>query len=138
MKNQKRIATIIRLIARIWGSLILLFLLIFVGAHVLGGEGSADSGFNSAGERLIFYLTFPVGTMVGLAIAWKWEGLGGLITSGSIIGLFIMRPDLISGLFFVGMGLIGLLYLIYWALTWQLCHLRPMPEYHPFSRPTTN
>ena len=116
MKNQMRIAIISRLVARIWGSLILLNLLIFVDAHVLGGEGSGDGGFNSAGERLIFYLTFPVGTMVGLAIAWKWEGMGGLITAGGIIGLFIMRPDLMSDLSTVGVGLIGLLYLIYWTL----------------------
>ena len=121
MKNKKRIATIIRLIARIWGSLILLFLLFFVGAHVIGPlfgpEGSGDGGFNSTDEMLTFYFFFPVGTMIGLAIAWKWEGLGGLITVGAIIGLFIMRPDLILHPFFIGMGIIGLLFIVYWILT---------------------
>ncbi|MCK5103502.1 MAG: hypothetical protein KAQ79_02560 [Cyclobacteriaceae bacterium] len=121
MKNLKRIATIIRLIARIWGSLILLFLLFFVGGHVFvalfGPEGSSDGGFNSTGEMLTFYFFFPVGTMIGLAIAWKWEGLGGLITVGAIIGLFIMRPDLILHPFFIGMGIIGLLFIVYWVLT---------------------
>ncbi len=100
MKNKKRIATIIRLIARIWGSLILLFLLLFLGAHVFqalcGPEGAGDGGFNSTGEMLSFYFFFPVGTMIGLALAWKWEGLGGLITMGAIMGNFIMRPDLIT------------------------------------------
>ena len=121
MKNQKRIATIIRLIARIWGSLILLFLLFFVGTHVyqalFGPEGAGDGGFNSTGEMLTFYFFFPVGTMIGLAIAWKWEGLGGLITMGAIIGLFITRPDLITTPFFIGMGTIGLLFLVYWVLS---------------------
>lgn len=123
MKNKKRIATIIRLIARIWGSLILLFLLFFVGAHIFGQEGSGDGGFKSTGELLTFFLFFPVGTMIGLAIAWKWEGLGGSITTGAIIGLFIMRPDLIPnpsfigiGDFGIGIGVIGLLFLTYWAL----------------------
>jgi len=116
MKNLKRIATIIRLIARIWGSLILLFLLFFVGAHIFGPEGAGDGGFNSTGEMLTFYFFFPVGTMIGLAIAWKWEGLGGLITVGAIIGLFIVRPDLIPHPFFIGMGIIGLLFLAYWIL----------------------
>lgn len=108
------------MIARIWGSLILLFLLFFVGAHVIGeqfapGE-TGDGGFKSLGEMLSFYMCFPVGTMIGLAIAWKWEGLGGLITTGGIIGLFIMRPDLISDLLFIGIGVIGLLFLVYWVL----------------------
>lgn len=116
MKNQKRIATIIRLIARIWGTLILLFLLFFVGAHVLGAGGNGDGGFNSAEERLIFYLTFPVGTMVGLALVWKWEGLGGLITTGSIISLFLLRPDLIYVPYFIGIAITGILFLAYWVL----------------------
>jgi hypothetical protein len=121
MKSKKRIATIIRLIARIWSSLFLLFLLFMVGAHVIdalfGPEGTGDGGFRSTGEMLTFYLCFPVGTMIGLAIAWKWEGLGGLITVGGFIGLFIMRPNLISNPYMVGMGICGLLFLVYWVLT---------------------
>jgi len=121
MKNTKRIATIIRMTARIWGSLILLFLLFFVGAHVIGTlfgpDGASDGGFNSVGEILTFIFCFPVGTMIGLAIAWKWEGLGGLITAGGIICLFIMRSDLITNPYFIVMGINGLLFLVYWVLT---------------------
>jgi len=121
MKNTKRIATIIRMTARIWGSLILLFLLFFVGAHIIGAlfgpEGASDGGFNSVGEMLTFIFCFPVGTMIGLAIAWKWEGLGGLITAGGIICLFIMRSDLITVPYFIVMGITGLLFLVYWVLT---------------------
>jgi hypothetical protein len=66
---------------------------------------------------LTFYLCFPVGTMIGLALSWKWEGLGGLITVGAIIGLFAMRPDLIPNLLFIGIGVIGLLFMVYWVFT---------------------
>jgi hypothetical protein len=121
MKNKKRIAAIIRLIARMWGSLFLLFLLFMVGAHVIdaitGTEGASGKGFESVSETLLFFFCFPVGTMVGLALAWKWEGLGGVITVGGFIGLFVMRPDLISNPYMVGMGICGLLFLAYWALT---------------------
>lgn len=121
MKNNKRITAIIRLIARIWGSLFLVFLLFMVGSHLIGAlfypEGDSSKGFQSVSETLLFFFCFPVGTMVGLALAWKWEGLGGLITVSGIIGLFIMRPDLISDPYMVGMGICGLLFLLYWALT---------------------
>lgn len=121
MKNKKRIATIVRLVARMWGSLFLAFLLFMVGAHLIGAlfgpAGDSGIGFESVSEMLQFFFFFPVGTMVGLALAWKWEGLGGLITVIGFIGLFIMRPDLISNPYMVGMGICGLLFLVYWALT---------------------
>lgn len=121
MKNKKRIATIVRLVARMWGSIFLVFLLFMVGAHVngalFGPEEASGPGFKSVSEMLQFFFFFPVGTMVGLALAWKWEGLGGLITAGGFIVSFILRPDLIINPYMLGMGVCGLLFLAYWALT---------------------
>ena len=123
MPHEKLInsAKIILWVARIWGSLFLLFLLFMVGGHLIGSLfGSEDSngeGFRSVSEMLQFILLFPVGTMIGLALALKWEGLGGFITTVAIISLFIIRPDLITNLYMVGIGICGLLYLAYWALT---------------------
>lgn len=120
MKSKRRIASVIRLVARIWGSLFLLFLLFMVGAHVIGaisGAGASEDGFRSAAEVLTFIFFFPVGPMVGLALAWKWEGLGGAITTGGIIGLLVMSPASIDNPYFVGIGICGLLFLIYWALS---------------------
>ncbi|MCJ7773898.1 MAG: hypothetical protein MUP22_12295, partial [Desulfobacterales bacterium] len=52
------------------------------------------------------------------AIALKWEGLGGLITTVGIIGFFILRFDLISDPFFIcGIAPPGVLYLVYWYLS---------------------
>lgn len=116
MKNQKKIAVYIRWIARIWGSLVLAFVLFFMVAHLFGAEESGE-GFRNTTEVLTF-IFFPISSVLGLFIALKWEGLGGLIIIGGIIGLFIMRFDLISNLYFTA-GLIppGILFIFYWYLS---------------------
>jgi len=114
MKNQKKTANIIRWIARIWGTSILAFVLFFLFAHIFGTE-EGGKGFNNNSISFIF---FPVSSIIGLAIALKWEGLGGLITTVGIIGLFILRFDLISDPFFIcGITAPGILYLVYWYLS---------------------
>ena len=122
MKNKNRTATIILWIARIWGSLSLAFLLFMVGASVIGtytGGGNPDGGFKSTSE-MVSFLFFPLSVILGLGIAWKWEGLGGLITIGGIIGFHIIRPDLIFDFWIDGLAIPGLLFLIYWFLSKSL------------------
>ncbi|MDP1623204.1 MAG: hypothetical protein Q8M08_12795 [Bacteroidales bacterium] len=114
MKNQKITANIIRWIARIWGTSILAFILFFLFAHIFGTE-EGDNGFKNNSISFIF---FPVSSIIGLAIALKWEGLGGLITTIGIIGFFILRFDLISDPFYIcGPTPPGILYLGYWYLS---------------------
>ena len=114
MKNQKKTANIIRWIARIWGTSILAFVLFFLFAHIFGTE-EGGNGFNNTSISFIF---FPISSIIGLAIALKWEGLGGLITTVGIIGFFILRFDLISNpLFIYGITPPGILYLVYWYLS---------------------
>lgn len=122
MKSKKRIATIIRLIARIWGTGVSFILIVSLIMQIIGalvGSGEYNEGgleLNSA-RGILTFLCFPVGIIVGLAIAWKWEGLGGLITAGAIICLSLFRPDLFRELWIIGMGVIGLMFITYWALT---------------------
>lgn len=114
MKNQKKTANIIRWIARIWGTSILAFVLFLLFAHIFGTE-EGGNGFNNNSISFIF---FPISSIIGLAIALKWEGLGGLITTVGIIGFFILRFDLISDPFFIcGITPPGILYLVYWYLS---------------------
>ncbi len=114
MKNQKKTANIIRWIARIWGTSILAFVLFLLFAHIFGTE-EGGNGFNNNSISFIF---FPISSIIGLSIALKWEGLGGLITTVGIIGFFILRFDLISDPFFIcGITPPGILYLVYWYLT---------------------
>jgi hypothetical protein len=110
--NKNRILTIVLWIARIWGTISAAFLLFMVGAHIVG-EGIGT--FNSLSE-IVQFLLFPCGVCEGLIIAWKWEGLGGFITTGSIITLYVLRPDLISAVFITVLAAPGLLFLIHWFL----------------------
>jgi len=122
MKNKKQVALIVRWIARIWGSLSLAFMLLFVGAHLIGtitGEGEPIGKFNSVSEMISFAF-FPVSIIIGLGIAWKWEGLGGFITIVGIIGFHLIRPDLIFNLMIDGLAIPGLFYILYWLLSKRL------------------
>jgi len=116
MRKQKKTTNIIRWIARIWGTLILAFALFFVLAPIFGGEESGEGLRNTS--EVITFIFFPVSSVIGLSIALKWEGLGGLITTVGIIGLLIMRFDLISELYFIaGIAPPGIMYLLYWLLS---------------------
>ena len=118
MKNKNRIARIILIIARISGSISLAFLLFMVGAHLVGallGSEESGTGFQSTTE-LFSFIFFPVSILIGLALAWKWEGLGGLITLVGIICFHILRSDLIFDPMIDGLAFPGLLFLLYWAL----------------------
>ena len=69
----------IRWIARIWGMLIILIVLMVLIGNVLGPEG----GDPYAREDYPFIENLPplfiALSAVGLAIAWRWEGLGGAL-----------------------------------------------------------
>lgn len=114
MKNQTKTANIIRWIARIWGTTILAFVLFFLFANIFGSEESG--GIRDVKEAIS--AISGIFAIIGLAIALKWEGLGGLLTIIGLTGLFIVRFDLISNPYIIG-GIAppGILYLIYWYLT---------------------
>lgn len=116
MKNQEKRANIIRWIARIWGSLILAFVLLFVLGYMLGDEGLGLE--NLSNKDIITFIFFPVSPIIGLSIAYNNEKIGGIITTLGIIGLLIVRSDLISNPYII-IGIVppGILYLVYWFLT---------------------
>ena len=104
----------VRWIARIWGMLSLIFMLFFVIAHLIGsikGEGEP------LGNLSVSFVFFPVSIIVGLGIALKWEGLGGLITIAGIVGFHILRPDLFFDPMIDGLAAPGLFYILYWFLS---------------------
>lgn len=78
--------------ARIWGSLILTFVLIFLVAHIIGsmtGKGETVGGFANV-QEIIAFIGFPICTVIGLALAYKYEGLGGLIASLGLITMLVI------------------------------------------------
>jgi len=118
MKSKNQLTRIILITARILGSISLLFLVFMVGAHLIGaifGKEPSGNGFQSIAEVLSF-ICFPVIIMIGLALAWKWEGLGGLIVLIGILCFHIIRPDLIFNPMIDGLAFPGLLFLLFWAL----------------------
>ena len=115
MVRQNKTETVTLWAARISGSLILIFILFFLFAHIFGEDESGE-GFRNAKEVTIF-LFFPISTVVGLSLALKWEGLGGIITTLGIIGLFFLRPDLLNGLHIAVPIIPGILYITYWLMT---------------------
>lgn len=107
----------LRWFARSWGAMVLIFLLFMVCAHVwdsITGETQSD-GFQSASE-LISFIFFPIGTMVGIALAlWsKLEGPGSIIGIVSMTGFFALRPEMITDLTFVILLAPPLLFFIHW------------------------
>ena len=101
--------------ARISGSLILLFVLFFLFAQIFGKDESGE-GFRNTQEIITFVL-FPISTVIGLSIAYKWEGLGGVISTLGILALFVIRPELLKA-FFIAFPIVpGILYIVYWVMS---------------------
>jgi len=101
--------------ARILGTALLAFLL-FMLVGVLAGDSSDADGLVFRDTRdLIGFLLFPVCTILGLSLAYRWPLLGGSIAVGSTTLLVILRPDLLQ-LTFVVMVVPGLIYLAYGML----------------------
>ena len=115
MANQNKFTSSILWIARITGSLILAFVLLFILAYLFG-EDESGNGFQNTKE-VISFIFFPISTIVGLSLAFKWEGFGGLITLIGMLGLFILRPHLLKSLYMAIPVIPGALYTTYWFLT---------------------
>ncbi len=101
--------------ARITGSIVLLFLLFMLIGHLAGDANGAEGMTFSDDEELIAFLLFPIGTIVGLALAYGWPVLGGVIATASLMFLCILRPDLLQ-LTFLAMAIPGALYLLHGML----------------------
>jgi hypothetical protein len=116
MKNQKITTKIILWTARLWGTLIFVFVSFFLFAGIFGNEQGGGGIRNT--QELFSFIFFPCMNIIGLALAWKWEGLGGLIATISMMGMFFMRFDLITDPYFIfGITPPGILYLVYWHLS---------------------
>jgi hypothetical protein len=104
-----RAATILRWIARILGTL----LLITIAAFAIG-EGVPNPLHGSTAENLL--TTAFLTMIVGQIAAWKWEGIGGLLIMGGF-GLFaIVNHGVPLNVVFGPWLVTGLLYLACWWL----------------------
>ena len=109
VKKQKGL-TIILWVARLLGSVVIVFLLFMTIGELLSTNTKTVMIKSS---DILTLLLFPISTILGLLIAFKWKGLGGLITVGGMICLHVIRPDLASSLLISAFAIPGLLYIIY-------------------------
>ena len=111
--KSSKLNKVILWIARIWSIVIILFTLFMLLANIFGRDESGE-GIRSIPE-LISFICFPISTLIGLSIGLKKEGVGGIITVIGMIIFFIVRPDLILGIFWL-VFFPGILFLLYWYL----------------------
>lgn len=115
MITQKYIRKSILWMARIWGSLILGFVLFFLLAHLIKPERPLAEGLQDPRD-LITFICFPVLSMLGLIIAYKYEGIGGLISCVALLTAMLLNRAL-DLKFLLLIFPPGFLYLIYWQLS---------------------
>ena len=123
---QENATRILRRIARVWSSVIVVFgVLMFVM--------EITEAFTIQLEPYPFYeniipLTLFTG-IVGLALAWRWEGAGGMITVASVILNFVVyvitgREAVIAVVIILAPLLIpGFLFLVCWLRSQKLRRL---------------
>lgn len=110
------VALTLRRIARGWSIASIGFvLLIFLGEVIFP---HAEGAFRL--RDLVLFVFFPIGTCAGMILGWRWEGLGGTITIGSLLAFYaalrIMDGRFPGGPFFALVAAPGLLFLLSWTL----------------------
>ena len=109
--KMERVRTTIRWIARIWSipSIVTLLLPYFM-------EGLYWLGATSIREVIGHICFFAV--LVGLILAWRWEGLGGSLTVGGLAAFYVtwwLHGKHPRGPFFLLVAAPGFLFLLYWT-----------------------
>lgn len=116
--SRKSVVTTIRWIARVWGLVSIAFvLLMFVGSALAEGFNPAQL----APRDMVGFLFFPLGTCLGIIVAWRWEGPGGAITIGSLLAFYValrlMDGRFPRGPYFALVAAPGFLFLVCWLLS---------------------
>ena len=91
---------------------ITLLLLLFVG------EGFHPSEISR--NEWVGLLFFPIGVVIGMVIAWWKEGVGAVVTMGSLLGFYLVWGYLlrnhIGGWAFIVFASPSVLFLVHWLL----------------------
>lgn len=86
-------------------------------AWLIVGEGF--NPLHLPGKELVLCLLFPFGVALGLALGWRWEGVGGVLSLGCLAGFyglhFATEGRFPKGWAFAAMTSPALLFLLSWA-----------------------
>ena len=77
---------VIRWIARIWAALMLAFMLFMFIAHIV--EDGIGPEFSLTLRESLMMVSM-IASIAGLALAWKWERLGGILTVGGMAAFYL-------------------------------------------------
>lgn len=104
---------VIEWLARVGSVASVTFLLVlFVGEGIHPSKISANEW-----AGMIF---FPIGVVIGMAIAWWKEAAGSAVTLGSLLGFYViwgyLMQNHIGGWWFVALASPGFLFLLHWLL----------------------
>jgi hypothetical protein len=109
--SETRSVRVLRWSARVLSILVGGIVLLFVF-----GEGLNLSRFTM--RESVLFLLFPFGVCMGMAVAWRWEGLGGGVTVASLAAFYLVHrftsPGFPRGFAFVAMAAPGFLFLLCW------------------------
>jgi hypothetical protein len=110
------VARIVRWIAGAWSIVSLGFVLLIVVGEVVFPHAPLPTL-----RDLLKMILFPFGTCAGMILAWRWEGLGGGITVGSLLAFYaalrLTEGRFPGGPYFVLIAAPGILFLLSWAVT---------------------
>lgn len=110
---KKNIGLIARWTARLMGAAAVLFVLWMSGLF----GGSEGFGRFSDGMEILIFALWPVAWALGLALAFKWEVQGAVISLAGLAGLFALRTDLLGNPFFLLFAVPGVLFLLAWKMS---------------------
>jgi hypothetical protein len=116
LKNKTKLLTRISWVSRIWGIVYIVFFLFMLIGYAIMDQPSQDDTVNPLGTRVVIAFIFVFGYFAGLILAWKWEGLGGLIAITCIISFAITIQNMPVHIYML-MVIPALLFLICWYLS---------------------
>ena len=111
MLSKKRTLKIILWLARVLSTIALAILLFMLFGDLFSMDIMARS--MTTLPEILTFIFFPISIIIGLLLAYKWKGLGGIIIVFGMIGLHILRNDLIASVAINAFAIPGLLYIIY-------------------------
>jgi len=98
---------------------------ISIGLVILFVFGEGLNLFRLTLRELVLFLFFPLGVCLGMIVAWRWEGLGGGITVGSLAAFYLVHrlfsPGFPRGFGLIAMALPGFLFLLCWLWVNRYC-----------------
>lgn len=111
------IIKVIRWTARVWSIASFGFVVLMVVGEIVLPHAPAPSGLRD----WVGLLLFPVGVCVGMAVGWRWQGIGGGIAVACLIAFYaalrLWDGRFPPGPYFVLVAAPGILFLLCWLLS---------------------